>query len=120
MINSWVDPFSQTLGLLMKTWFAAGFMQVGLMAFYLVLGWSLARGGARLLVTAKSVVALSPAAFGIAWLVVWANHSNHTYVHAVLGILLLVILFGSEVARQTRGPATDDRRVPVGAADFSA
>jgi len=100
MIRSWIDPFSQTLGLLMKTWFEAGFMQIGLMAFFLVLGWSLARGGARNFTTRKALIALSPAALGVAWLIVWANHSNHTYVHAVLGLLLLVVLFASEVARR--------------------
>lgn len=100
LVSSWVDPFSQTLGLLMKTWFEAGFMQIGLMAFFLVLGWSLARGGARNFTTRRALIALSPATLGVAWLIVWANHSNHTYVHAVLGLLLLVVLFASEVARR--------------------
>ena len=99
MIRSWIDPFSQTLGLLMKTWFEAGFMQIGLMAFFLVLGWSLARGGARSLLTSRSLVSLSPTLFGIGWLIVWANHSNHTYVHAVIGVMMLVLLFASETAR---------------------
>lgn len=99
MINSWVDPFSQTLGLLTKTWFEVGFMQFGLMVFFLVLGWSLAKGGARSLLSHSSLIAFSPALLGLGWLVVWANHTNHTYVHAVLGILLLVLLFASEVGR---------------------
>ena len=99
MIRSWIDPFSQTLGLLMKTWFEAGFMQIGLMAFFLVLGWSLARGGARDFLKKKALVAMSPGLLGIGWLTVWANHSNHTYVHGVLGALLVVVLFATEVAR---------------------
>lgn len=106
MIRSWIDPFSQTLGLLMKTWFEAGFMQIGLMVFFLILGWSLAKGGARGLLRREALVALSPGLFGIGWIIVWSNHSNHTYVHGVLGVLLLMGLFGSEMARSVARPVT--------------
>lgn len=107
MIRSWIDPFSQTLGLLTKTWLEAGFMQIGLMAFFFVLGWSLACGGAHAFFTPRSLIALSPGILGVAWLVVWANHSNHTYVHGVLGVILLVVLFASEAARSSANSVTN-------------
>jgi hypothetical protein len=99
LIHSWIDPGYQTLGLLGKTWLEVGFMQVGLMAFFLILGWSLAKGGARSARSHLPWVAASPALFGLAWLIVWANHTNHTYVHAVPGLILLAVLFASEAGR---------------------
>ena len=99
LISSWADPFYQTLGLMTKTWLDVGFMQVGLMAFSLILGWSMAKGGARASRDRLTWVAASPTLLGVAWLVVWANHTNHTYVHAVPGMILLTVLFASEAGR---------------------
>ena len=101
LIRSWADPFYQTLGLLMKTWFDVGFMQIGLFIFAMIFGWSLAKGGAAFWRSKCAWIALCPALFGLVWMTVWAWHTNHTFVHAVPGVLLLIALFSSEVARAT-------------------
>jgi hypothetical protein len=99
LTKSLLDPFYQVVGLLTKTWLNVGFMQVGLMLFFLVLGWSLARGGASGYFSKAALVSLSPTIIGISWLLVWATHTNHTFVHVLLAMILLNVLFASEVGR---------------------
>lgn len=99
LTRSLTDPVYQFIGLMGKTWLSVGFMQVGLMLFFAVLGWSLAKGGAPGFRSRLSWIALSPVLLGAGWLTVWAVHTNHTYAHAVPGLMLLTLLFASEAGR---------------------
>jgi hypothetical protein len=97
--KSFRDPFYQVVGLLTKTWFGVGWMQAGLMVFFAILGWSLARGGARNFLSKPALVALSPSLLGVTWIAIWAGHTNHTFVHVLLAMMLLNVLFASETSR---------------------
>ena len=100
--RSLIDPLYQTFGTLMKTWFSVGTMQVGLVLFALVLGWSLAKCSGNPFSDRRTWLTLSPSLIGIGWLLVWAWHTPHLYVHAVPSIILLNILFAVEAARSFR------------------
>jgi len=99
MTRDVIDPVYQTFGMLMKTWFSVGTMQIGLILFALVLGWSLARCTGNPFSDRRTWLALSPSLIGIAWLLVWAWHTPHLYVHAVPAMILLNTLFAVEAAR---------------------
>jgi len=94
-----IDPFYQTFGTLMKTWFSVGTMQIGLILFALVLGWSLARCTDNPFSDRRTWLTLAPSLIGIVWLLLWAWHTPHLYVHAVPAMILLNILFAVEAAR---------------------
>lgn len=96
------QPFYAAVGLLMKTWFAAGWMQVGLMIAFGVFGWILGRGGAAGLLHRQVLITASPILIGVAWLLVWAGHTNHTFVHVLLCAMLLCALFSADYARRRR------------------
>jgi hypothetical protein len=107
-----IDPFYGVVGLLTKTWFGVGWMQIGLMAAFLVMGWSLGRGAYRGLKRPEVLISLTPIGFGLAWLAVWAGHTNHTFVHTLLSCMLLNVMFAIELARRLASP---DDNVPVSA-----
>ena len=94
-----IDPFYQTFGTLMKTWFSVGTMQIGLILFALVLGWSLARCTGNPFGDRRTWLALSPSLIGVGWLLLWAWHTPHLYVHAVPAMILLNVLLAVEAAR---------------------
>lgn len=96
------QPFYAVVGLLMKTWFAAGWMQVGLLIAFGVFGWILGRGGAVGLLHRQVLITASPILIGVAWLLVWAGHTNHTFVHVLLCAMLLCALFSADYARRRR------------------
>ncbi len=95
-----ISPFHGVLGLLMKTWFQQGWMQVGLLVAFLVMGWSLGRGASRHLLEWPVLVSLAPLTFAVAWLGAWGYHTNHTFVHFLLAIMLFAVMFSIEVARR--------------------
>ena len=118
--RNFIDPIYQTFGMLMKTWFSVGTMQIGLILFALVLGWSLARCTGNPFGDRRTWLALSPSLIGMGWLLLWAWHTPHLYVHAVPAMILLNILFAVEAARSflvssaPRGSASQS--APLGAA----
>jgi len=98
-----IQPFHATLGLLMKTWLGVGWMQIGLIAVGGTIGWILARGGSRNLLRKDTLIAATPVLFGIGWLVVWAGHTNHTFVNVLLASMLVSVLFTIDYARHRVG-----------------
>ena len=95
-----IQPFHATLGLLMKTWFGVGWMQIGLIAVGATVGWILARGGSRNLLQTDTLIAATPVLLGVGWLVVWAGHTNHTFVNVLLASMLVSVLFAMDYSRR--------------------
>jgi hypothetical protein len=94
-----IQPFHALVGLITKTWLGVGWMQVGLMVAFAVLGWILGTGGARGLRSVQVLVTAAPIMLGFGWLLVWAGHTNHTFVHVLLSAMLLNVLFTVTYAR---------------------
>lgn len=93
------QPFYALVGLLTKTWFGVGWMQVGLMLSAGSLGWILARGGSRSMTRKPVVVSMLPILAGVGWLMIWAGHTNHTFVNVLLASMLAVVMFSASYAR---------------------
>lgn len=94
-----VQPFHATLGLLMKTWLGVGWMQIGLIVVAGTIGWILARGGSRALLQVDTLIVATPILLGFGWLVVWAGHTNHTFVNVLLASMLVSALFTIDYSR---------------------
>ena len=109
------------LSQVMLGWLSVGFMQVGLMLAFGVIGWSLAKGGAAGALRMSTLAALIPFFFGVAWLAIWGGHTQHLFVNVLLSIMLLSLLMASEIARHSAGRADSqpmtgaERPVPDGA-----
>ena len=99
-MQSWIDPFYGLLGLLGKTWLGVGWMQVGLMFFFLIIGWLLAQQSGGAFWSVRVLVTLLPSLLGVMWLVLWAGHTNHTFVNVLPATMLLNLVFTLELARQ--------------------
>lgn len=93
------DPFFQIVGLLSKTWLEFGVMQVGLVLMGLLIGVSIGRMPWNRGLWLPLLIFISPLLFPLGWFAVWAFHINHTYVHAVLSVMVLVVLFALEKIR---------------------
>ena len=93
------DPFLQLVGLLSKTWLGFGVMQAGLVLMGLLTGVSIGRLRWNRTLWVPFLIVLSPLVFPLGWFAVWAFHINHTYVHAVPSVMVLVILFALERIR---------------------
>ena len=93
------DPFFQIVGLLGKTWLEFGVMQVGLVLMGLLIGVSIGRMPWNRDLWLPLLILISPLLFPLGWFAVWAFHINHTYVHAVLSVMVLVVLFALEKIR---------------------
>ena len=94
-----IDPFYQLIGLLTKTWLEFGVMQVGLIVTTLLIGASWGRQLATSINWATVGIWISPVVYPLVWLSIFAFHTNHTYVHAVLSMALLLVLYSLEMAR---------------------
>jgi len=104
-----VDPFYQLIGLLTKTWLEFGVMQVGLVAMALLIGASWGRQLVNSVNLVNVGIWISPIVYPIVWLSVFAFHTNHTYVHAVLSIVLLLVLYSLEMARLSNQGSPQDQ-----------
>jgi len=93
------DPFFQLVGLLSKTWLEFGVMQVGLVLMGLLIGVSIGKLSWNRTLWVPFLILISPLVFPLGWFAVWAFHINHTYVHAVPSVMVLVILFALEKIR---------------------
>jgi len=103
-----IDPFYQLVGLLTKTWLEVGVMQVGLIVMGLIIGASI---GSQMSATRRRstlLINLAPLIYPLGWLSAFAFHTNHTYVHAVLAMMLMLVLFAFE---QNRLAADDEVKV---------
>ena len=100
------DPFLQLVGLLSKTWLEFGVMQAGLVLMGLLIGVSIGKLTWNRTLWTPFLILISPLVFPLGWFAVWAFHINHTYVHAVPSVMVLVILFALEKIRlsQAQGP----------------
>ena len=88
------------LALLMRTWFAYGWLQIGLWFAFIIIGWSLAKGGARGWRNPEVFVAGLPLMAGVLWLLVWGRHTQHLFVNVLVSMIVLNVLFSLEVARR--------------------
>ena len=93
------DPFLQLIGLLSKTWLEFGVMQAGLVLMGLLIGVSIGKLTWNRTLWIPFLILISPLVFPFGWFAVWAFHINHTYVHAVPSVMVLVILFALEKIR---------------------
>ena len=104
------QPFLALVGLLTKTWLGVGWMQIGLMLAFGSLGWILARGGSQSLIRRDTLISALPIAAGLLWLLVWAGHTNHTFVNVLLAAMLAAVLFSVSYSRsltEHRSPSDD-------------
>jgi len=74
-------------------------MQVGLVLMGLLIGVSIGRLPRDRDLWLPLLILMSPLLFPLGWFAVWAFHINHTYVHAVLSVMVLVVLFALEKIR---------------------
>ena len=95
-----LQAFHALVTLLMRTWFAYGWLQVGLWVAFAVIGWSLAKGGARGWRSAEVAVASLPLLAGVLWLVVWGRHTQHLFVNVLVSMIVLNVLFSIEASRR--------------------
>ena len=100
MTTSAIQPFHQLVGLVMKTWLDVGWMQVGLMMTFGVMGWLVAKGAFAGLANQQVALSLTPMLLGVGWLIIWAGHTNHTFVHVLLSAMLVNLLFSLDYARR--------------------
>lgn len=100
MTTSAIQPFHQLVGLVMKTWLGVGWMQVGLMMTFGVMGWFVAKGAFGNLGSQRVALTLTPILLGVGWLAIWAGHTNHTFVHVLLAAMLVNLLFSLDYARR--------------------
>jgi hypothetical protein len=84
----------------MQTWFAYGWLQIGLWFAFIIIGWSLAKGGARGWRGLEVFVAGLPLMAGVLWLLVWGRHTQHLFVNVLVSMIVLNVLFIFEVARR--------------------
>ena len=84
----------------MRTWFAYGWLQIGLMIVFGVIGWSLAKGGSQGWRSTEVLLAIAPASVGVLWLMVWGHHTQHLFVNVLVSMILLNVLFAVEAARR--------------------
>lgn len=100
MTTSAIQPFHQLIGLLGKTWLSVGWMQIGLMMTFAAIGWFVAKGALVGFKDWRVALSLTPILLGIGWLIVWAGHTNHTFVHVLLSAMLVNLLFSLDYARR--------------------
>ena len=100
MTTSAIQPFHQLVGLVMKTWLGVGWMQVGLMMTFGVMGWFVAKGALGGLLNRQVALSLTPILLGVGWLILWAGHTNHTFVHVLLSAMVVNLLFTLDYARR--------------------